>query len=69
MEDNNLLRVRKGGWTREEDELLRQYIQQHGEGKWHQVPLKAATHSPKPMASGYFKLTAGPLNRPPFSIN
>ncbi|BBH05633.1 myb domain protein 113 [Prunus dulcis] len=31
----------EGAWTREEDELLRQYIQQHGEGKWHQVSLKA----------------------------
>ncbi|VVA28796.1 PREDICTED: mRNAion [Prunus dulcis] len=41
MEGNNLLRVRKGAWTREEDELLRQYIQQYGEGKWHQVSLKA----------------------------
>ncbi|BFG35325.1 hypothetical protein CerSpe_215990 [Prunus speciosa] len=41
MEGNNLLRVRKGTWSREEDERLRQYIQQHGEGKWHKVPLKA----------------------------
>ncbi|PRQ48913.1 putative transcription factor MYB-HB-like family [Rosa chinensis] len=33
--------VRKGAWTKEEDELLRQVIEKHGEGKWHQVPFKA----------------------------
>ncbi|KAL6286822.1 hypothetical protein ACE6H2_011212 [Prunus campanulata] len=40
MEGNNL-DVRKGAWTKEEDGLLRQCIENHGEGKWHQVPYKA----------------------------
>ncbi|KAF5479994.1 hypothetical protein F2P56_000772 [Juglans regia] len=35
------LGVRKGAWTGEEDILLRQCIEKHGEGKWHQVPLRA----------------------------
>nr|AKI23599.1 R2R3 MYB transcription factor [Prunus persica] len=35
------LSVRKGAWTREEDDLLRQCIENQGEGKWHQVPYKA----------------------------
>ncbi|CAL9013032.1 unnamed protein product [Prunus brigantina] len=39
MEGSNL-GVRKGAWTREEDDLLRQCIENHGEGKWHQVPNK-----------------------------
>lgn len=33
--------VRKGAWTREEDELLRHSMKTHGEGNWHQVPSKA----------------------------
>nr|ABX71484.1 R2R3 MYB transcription factor 10 [Eriobotrya japonica] len=43
MEGYNVnLRVkRKGAWTREEDNLLRQCIEILGEGKWHQVPYKA----------------------------
>nr|ABX71495.1 R2R3 MYB transcription factor 10 [Prunus cerasifera]ANA50879.1 MybA.3 transcription factor [synthetic construct] len=40
MEGYNL-GVRKGAWTRKEDDLLRQCIEKHGEGKWHQVPYKA----------------------------
>ncbi|KAJ0042034.1 hypothetical protein Pint_18604 [Pistacia integerrima] len=32
--------VRKGAWTEEEDNLLRKCIEVHGEGKWHQVPLR-----------------------------
>ncbi|BFG25509.1 hypothetical protein CerSpe_117830 [Prunus speciosa] len=40
MEGYNL-GVRKGAWTGEEDDLLRQCIENHGEGKWHQVPYKA----------------------------
>ncbi|KAK2986710.1 hypothetical protein RJ640_010935 [Escallonia rubra] len=35
------LGVRKGAWTEEEDLLLKKYIEVHGEGKWHQVPLRA----------------------------
>ncbi|KFK23248.1 hypothetical protein AALP_AAs71396U000200 [Arabis alpina] len=33
--------LRKGAWTAEEDSLLRQCIDAYGEGKWHQVPLRA----------------------------
>ncbi|CAE5963116.1 unnamed protein product [Arabidopsis arenosa] len=31
----------KGAWTAEEDSLLKQCIDKYGEGKWHQVPLRA----------------------------
>ncbi|XP_030492843.2 transcription factor MYB1 [Cannabis sativa] len=33
--------VRKGAWTREEDDLLRDCVDKYGEGKWHLVPLRA----------------------------
>ncbi|XP_062116628.1 transcription factor WER-like [Humulus lupulus] len=33
--------VRKGAWTREEDDLLRDCIDKYGEGKWHLVPSRA----------------------------
>ncbi|EFH63292.1 hypothetical protein ARALYDRAFT_894282 [Arabidopsis lyrata subsp. lyrata] len=33
--------LRKGTWTAEEDILLRKCIDKYGEGKWHQVPLRA----------------------------
>nr|GMD57068.1 MYB1 [Ipomoea batatas] len=33
--------MKKGAWTEEEDNLLRKYIEEFGEGKWHQVPAKA----------------------------
>ncbi|KAM7529848.1 hypothetical protein LguiB_033258 [Lonicera macranthoides] len=35
------LGVRKGAWTAEEDFILKKCIQKYGEGKWHQVPLRA----------------------------
>ncbi|XP_058227056.1 transcription factor MYB1-like [Rhododendron vialii] len=35
------LGVRKGGWTEEEDCLLKKCVEKHGEGNWHQVPRKA----------------------------
>ena len=35
------LGVRKGVWTEEEDKLLKKCIEKYGEGKWHQVPLRA----------------------------
>nr|AFN25407.1 R2R3 MYB transcription factor [Rubus hybrid cultivar] len=35
------MEVRKGAWTKEEDHLLRNYIEKNGEGKWHNVPLNA----------------------------
>nr|QTO65764.1 MYB114-like protein [Asarum canadense] len=33
--------LRKGAWTGEEDERLRQFISKHGEGRWHQIPTRA----------------------------
>ncbi|KAF3445422.1 hypothetical protein FNV43_RR10598 [Rhamnella rubrinervis] len=36
-----LLGVRKGAWTKEEDDLLKKCVEKYGEGKWHQVPSKA----------------------------
>ncbi|KAK4490589.1 hypothetical protein RD792_001274 [Penstemon davidsonii] len=33
--------LRKGTWTKEEDILLRKCIEKYGQGKWHQVPLRA----------------------------
>ena len=45
MELESSFGVRKGAWTAEEDILLRQCVEKYGEGKWHQVPLKAGTAS------------------------
>ncbi|KAL4340941.1 hypothetical protein GQ457_08G014970 [Hibiscus cannabinus] len=36
------LSVRKGAWTEEEDTLLKKCIEKYGQGKWHQVPSRAA---------------------------
>ncbi|KAL6286817.1 hypothetical protein ACE6H2_011207 [Prunus campanulata] len=47
MEGYNL-GVRKGAWTGEEDDLLRQCIENHGEGNWHQVPYKAVENCSTP---------------------
>ncbi|XP_019432605.1 PREDICTED: transcription factor MYB75-like [Lupinus angustifolius] len=33
--------VRKGAWSKEEDNLLRACVQQYGEEKWHLVPKRA----------------------------
>ncbi|MCL7047829.1 hypothetical protein MKW94_001106, partial [Papaver nudicaule] len=33
--------LRKGSWTEAEDNLLRKCIEKYGEGKWHQVPIRA----------------------------
>nr|QTO65848.1 R2R3MYB [Hedyosmum goudotianum] len=33
--------MRKGAWSKEEDELLRKCMEKYGEGKWRQVPLRA----------------------------
>ncbi|PIM98208.1 Transcription factor, Myb superfamily [Handroanthus impetiginosus] len=42
MENNGgQVAVRKGAWTQEEDDLLKKCIERYGEGKWHQVPLRA----------------------------
>ncbi|XP_058108989.1 transcription factor MYB1-like [Magnolia sinica] len=40
-EEEHLIAVRKGAWTKEEDILLRKCIEKYGEGKWRQVPLRA----------------------------
>ncbi|EYU44570.1 hypothetical protein MIMGU_mgv1a023318mg, partial [Erythranthe guttata] len=41
MEKNKgVVGVRKGAWTKEEDQLLRKCVQTYGEGKWHLVPLR-----------------------------
>ncbi|CDY72660.1 BnaAnng41910D, partial [Brassica napus] len=40
MEDSSK-GLTKGAWTAEEDSLLRRCIDKYGEGKWHQVPLRA----------------------------
>ncbi|KAM1078494.1 hypothetical protein ACFX19_026163 [Malus domestica] len=45
MEGCNLSVIRKGAWTREEDDLLRQCIEIHGEGKWRQLPNKAGLNT------------------------
>ncbi|XP_028769849.1 transcription factor MYB114-like [Neltuma alba] len=41
MEKNTIGALRKGTWTQEEDNLLRDCIHQYGEGKWHLVPQRA----------------------------
>ncbi|XP_059451625.1 transcription factor MYB114-like [Corylus avellana] len=33
--------VRKGAWTEEEDILLRQCVENYGEGQWFQIPHRA----------------------------
>ncbi|MCL7040821.1 hypothetical protein MKW94_012607 [Papaver nudicaule] len=33
--------LRKGSWTEAEDNLLRKCVEKYGEGKWHQVPIRA----------------------------
>ena len=37
--------VRKGTWSKEEDELLRKCIEKYGEGKWGSVPMRAGKGS------------------------
>ncbi|XP_048437985.1 transcription factor MYB1-like [Pyrus x bretschneideri] len=39
-EGNSFGIVRKGAWAKDEDDRLRHFVQQNGEGKWHQAPLK-----------------------------
>ncbi|XP_031491361.1 transcription factor MYB114-like [Nymphaea colorata] len=33
--------TRRGAWSKEEDCLLRKYVEKYGEGKWHLVPQRA----------------------------
>jgi len=37
--------VRKGAWTKCEDDLLRACVQLYGEGKWHLVPQRAGIYN------------------------
>ncbi|KAL0332412.1 UNVERIFIED_CONTAM: Transcription factor [Sesamum calycinum] len=39
--ENKAVGLRKGAWTKEEDILLTNCIGEYGEGKWHQVPIRA----------------------------
>ncbi|KAK1301661.1 Transcription factor MYB75 [Acorus calamus] len=41
LPSTEILGVRKGAWTQEEDLLLRKCIEEHGEGKWRHIPLRA----------------------------
>lgn len=36
--------LRKGTWTQEEDNLLRDCVHKYGEGKWHLVPQRAGNY-------------------------
>ncbi|KAL0377988.1 UNVERIFIED_CONTAM: Transcription factor [Sesamum radiatum] len=44
--ENKAVGLRKGSWTKEEDILLTKCIEKYGEGKWHQVPIRAAGRLP-----------------------
>jgi len=37
--------VRKGAWSQIEDNLLRDCVNLHGEGKWHLVPKRAGIYA------------------------
>jgi hypothetical protein len=36
--------LRKGAWTKLEDDLLKDCIQRYGVGKWHLVPQRAGAY-------------------------
>jgi len=36
--------LRKGAWSKFEDELLKACVDVYGEGKWHLVPQRAGAH-------------------------
>lgn len=36
-------KLKKGPWTREEDQKLLAYIEEHGHGSWRTLPTKAGT--------------------------
>uniref|UniRef100_A0A0D3BCY6 Uncharacterized protein n=1 Tax=Brassica oleracea var. oleracea TaxID=109376 RepID=A0A0D3BCY6_BRAOL len=58
MEDSSK-GLTKGAWTAEEDSLLRRCIDKYGEGKWHQVPLRAGFLSVHLRTPGYAKWSGG----------
>lgn len=37
--------LKKGPWTREEDQKLLAYIEEHGHGSWRALPAKAGNSS------------------------
>lgn len=37
--------MNKGAWTKEEDQLLVDYIRKHGEGCWRSLPRAAGTYT------------------------
>ncbi|CAH1427866.1 unnamed protein product [Lactuca virosa] len=37
---SNGLGLKKGAWSEHEDMLLKDYVEQYGEGKWHLIPLR-----------------------------
>ncbi|KAL7091378.1 hypothetical protein ACP275_12G101900 [Erythranthe tilingii] len=41
MERTNSRELKKGPWTRDEDQKLLAYIQEHGHGSWRSLPAKA----------------------------
>jgi hypothetical protein len=47
--------VRKGAWTEEEDIRLRQCIEKHGAGKWHQVPVSAGSTRERDRLTSLYK--------------
>lgn len=36
--------VNRGAWTTEEDGILADYVEAHGEGRWGSLPEKAGCH-------------------------
>ncbi|CAL0299036.1 unnamed protein product [Lupinus luteus] len=53
--------VRKGAWSKEEDDLLRACVQQYGEGKWHLVPQRAGLNRCRKSCRLRWSLIAGRL--------
>jgi hypothetical protein len=47
--------LKKGRWTREEDEILARYIEEHGEGSWRSLPKNAGTWIERPIDSEEMK--------------
>lgn len=41
MERGSSLSLRKGAWTSQEDDLLKQCIHKYGAGNWNKVPQRA----------------------------
>lgn len=41
---NEKMELKKGPWTREEDQKLLAYIQEHGHGSWRALPAKAGNY-------------------------